>query len=529
MFNRSGSPSNPLSFEPSLNPNSKKRRRQPSECNENPSDNKPRVPRRIDPDRLAIRLGPDLVSEMDAYIVPGAKMPSFQVRQQFVKKYSVDRRHIYDYFHSRGLRVAKEDKHLNLSNRMRKPAASRKPPAPRATPSDDSNLVESATIVDSFPLADFAMSDVPVDSAMSDAPSQTTSVPPPTSLVKSTKGSSKRILAGSSLPAPALQASVSPLLPSQQSIDLSSDSSGSEEGDSSMFDVTNTLTDSSSFDLSLLALGCSVSDDKLRESFGPDFIPFPPALTEDPLFGLDEFQRDIPQISSQPFSLRDSLLPLDDLSRLSENDRIEFYDLVDAGIGPAQGIEECVGTYKSHMERLYSNRSYTGAQSPSRYHHDGSSYPHPKTVVNTRPPTIVEKENINPRWSAPRDPQPPNNNYYRQTAVPSSPLRLRNSHHVPLSPRREQPFTSYLLAKPIRPAKSFISPSVTNPDKRISTRNPIPHELPTPLVWTSPITSAPSQPRPQKWEAARTNPFAIPTYYSSSGDRIVYQAKSILT
>lgn len=66
-------------------------------------------------------------------IVPGAKMPNFTVRKDFQERYSVDRRHIYDYFHSRGkhllrrrilgkfyinipgLRVAKEDKHTNLT------------------------------------------------------------------------------------------------------------------------------------------------------------------------------------------------------------------------------------------------------------------------------------------------------------------------------------------------------------------------------------------------------------------------------
>lgn len=58
--------------------------------------------RRVNPARLAIRLGPELVSEMEAYIVPGAKMPNFTVRKDFQERYSVDRRHIYDYFHSRG-------------------------------------------------------------------------------------------------------------------------------------------------------------------------------------------------------------------------------------------------------------------------------------------------------------------------------------------------------------------------------------------------------------------------------------------
>ncbi|KAJ7361307.1 hypothetical protein DFH08DRAFT_843725 [Mycena albidolilacea] len=107
MSNRSSTESPSLSFSPSLDSteSSKKRRRAPSDCTELPAtrDGKPKVPRRIDPDRLAIRLGPELTSEMDAYIVPGAKMPSFEIRQGFVTKYNVDRRHIYDYFHSRGV------------------------------------------------------------------------------------------------------------------------------------------------------------------------------------------------------------------------------------------------------------------------------------------------------------------------------------------------------------------------------------------------------------------------------------------
>ncbi|KAJ3509694.1 hypothetical protein NLJ89_g5085 [Agrocybe chaxingu] len=76
-------------------------------------DGRPKT-RRVNPQRLAIRLGPDLVAEMEALIVPGAKMPTFAIRKDFQERYAVDRRHIYDYFHSRGLRVAKEDKHTNL-------------------------------------------------------------------------------------------------------------------------------------------------------------------------------------------------------------------------------------------------------------------------------------------------------------------------------------------------------------------------------------------------------------------------------
>lgn len=68
-----------------------------------PDDGRPKT-RRVNPQRLAIRLGPELVEEMEAYIVPGAKMPPFSIRKDFQERYSVDRRHIYDYFHSRGNR-----------------------------------------------------------------------------------------------------------------------------------------------------------------------------------------------------------------------------------------------------------------------------------------------------------------------------------------------------------------------------------------------------------------------------------------
>lgn len=51
---------------------------------------------------LAARLGPDLVREMEVHIRPGAYMPSFAIRKDLQERYSVDRRHLYDYFHSRG-------------------------------------------------------------------------------------------------------------------------------------------------------------------------------------------------------------------------------------------------------------------------------------------------------------------------------------------------------------------------------------------------------------------------------------------
>ncbi|KAI6136280.1 hypothetical protein F5141DRAFT_995389, partial [Pisolithus sp. B1] len=39
--------------------------------------------------------------------------PQFAIRKELQERYNVDRRPIYDYFHSRGLRVAKEEKVSN--------------------------------------------------------------------------------------------------------------------------------------------------------------------------------------------------------------------------------------------------------------------------------------------------------------------------------------------------------------------------------------------------------------------------------
>ncbi|KAJ8509178.1 hypothetical protein ONZ45_g8623 [Pleurotus djamor] len=77
----------------------------------------PTKSRRVDPERLACRLDPQLVREMEEIISQGSRMPSFEQRKVLQDRYNVDRRHVYDYFHSRGMRVAKEDKHRNLSRR----------------------------------------------------------------------------------------------------------------------------------------------------------------------------------------------------------------------------------------------------------------------------------------------------------------------------------------------------------------------------------------------------------------------------
>jgi hypothetical protein len=72
--------------------------------------------RRVNPEALASRLGPQIVAELDALILPGAAdMPSWQARKHIQQKFNIDRRHIYDYYHAKGLRVVREDRAPSLS------------------------------------------------------------------------------------------------------------------------------------------------------------------------------------------------------------------------------------------------------------------------------------------------------------------------------------------------------------------------------------------------------------------------------
>jgi hypothetical protein len=89
-------------------------------CNVQPTSSDPLPPpprldlgppqrRRVNPESLAARLGPELVAEMEKHIIPGSiEMPPFSIRRDIQIKFGIDRRHIYDFFHSRGLRCLNE-------------------------------------------------------------------------------------------------------------------------------------------------------------------------------------------------------------------------------------------------------------------------------------------------------------------------------------------------------------------------------------------------------------------------------------
>ncbi|KAI0068006.1 hypothetical protein BV25DRAFT_1911043 [Artomyces pyxidatus] len=94
--------------------------------------------RRVNPESLAARLGPELVAEMEKYIIPGnIEMPSFNIRRDIQVKFGADRRHIYDFFHSRGLRCLKDEKSVRRETVFQetRPRIARTvvpPPSPKA-------------------------------------------------------------------------------------------------------------------------------------------------------------------------------------------------------------------------------------------------------------------------------------------------------------------------------------------------------------------------------------------------------------
>ncbi|KAG7099861.1 hypothetical protein E1B28_001665 [Marasmius oreades] len=122
---------------PDTTPDETKKRKRASDSTSDIYDSNGKT-RRVNPYKLGDRLGPDLVREMEFYIKPGAMMPGFAIRKELQERYQVDRRHLYDYFHSRGLRVAKEDRHSNLTRsrqaKAKAAAATSGKDAPAITP-----------------------------------------------------------------------------------------------------------------------------------------------------------------------------------------------------------------------------------------------------------------------------------------------------------------------------------------------------------------------------------------------------------
>ncbi|KAI0652350.1 hypothetical protein C8Q79DRAFT_1005557 [Trametes meyenii] len=248
--------------------------------------------RRVNPESLAVRLGPELVKELESHVKPGAiEMPSFAIRQQIQMRFKVDRRHIYDWFHSKGLRVTKEDKRATVEQKtdaMRMQRRIRRCIAP---------AVPSARACPSL-----------VDTGTDSAPSSPDLLTP--SMVSSEFYPIVVMPGGEVVPEAHLdQSEAVACLP------------GTVDPATLSGDVRFKETLSAHHVLYLMSSTLAA--------------PRPPP-------GYSRKFRD---------SHIESVIPLDETATLNQAQRENYYDTLSRVLGPIDGVQECVGTYKAHMAR----------------------------------------------------------------------------------------------------------------------------------------------------------------------------------
>lgn len=108
----------------------------------------------------------------------------------------------------------------------------------------------------------------------------------------------------------------------------------------------------------------------------PEEIPDTPMLDEDPMSdSLSEHLPDFPDLDldldlwndygvylPSERGEMDPVVSVDEHRSLTEEERIEFYNLIDKSISPPNGVEQCSGTYSAYMKersRFYSDRLFS--------------------------------------------------------------------------------------------------------------------------------------------------------------------------
>ncbi|EIM92369.1 uncharacterized protein STEHIDRAFT_151699 [Stereum hirsutum FP-91666 SS1] len=284
--------------------------------------------RRVNPESLAARLGPEVVAELEKHIEPGnIEMPSFAVRRAVQVKFSIDRRHIYDFYHSKGLRCLKDEKRGRLvRNAIPTPPTSPKP-YPQKRRRAAAVLAEAV-------------------------------------LIKPPRPTRAQI---------GIMRSVQPALsPSPSSSSSSSDSSSDSDSDDSVepmeTEKSTKTTDSLSRketpsppDPATILAWKSFADslypcDKSAHDLWLDTVS---SLCDRPDLDLDQLW--------DPYTFH----PEFDTPSLSQDDRKGTYQWFDRVIGPARGVQESVGSYHAYMERQrhsYLDSFFSEAPRPSLAH-----------------------------------------------------------------------------------------------------------------------------------------------------------------
>ncbi|KAG0707536.1 hypothetical protein DFH29DRAFT_630144 [Suillus ampliporus] len=287
--------------------------------------------RRVNPESLALRLGPDLVRDLEALIHPGnIEMPSFAVRKELQERYNIDRRHVYDYFHSRGLRVIKEDKNGNTA------VPNDLAPAPR---SPNLRTLRQA------PLKESRRATANLILKLKEARPP---VSKPRGVTKAKPGRPRKHAVRSTHEDPLpptvicrMTRAISPLL--QPDILPASDTNNSHEFDM----VVSTADESYSFAQAIDEVSYTHSD--------------PPVLVfgTSPLHTLSQAVPD-PRADGAELGLSPRMTSADPLSPiaciLSAAERSALYQLLSGAFDTHRDIQECAGTYKNYMQersRLY--------------------------------------------------------------------------------------------------------------------------------------------------------------------------------
>ncbi|KAG1757102.1 hypothetical protein EDB19DRAFT_1900654 [Suillus lakei] len=286
--------------------------------------------RRVNPESLALRLGPDLVRDLEALIHPGnIEMPSFAVRKELQERYNIDRRHVYDYFHSRGLRVIKEDKNGNTT------VPNDFAPVPRS-PKPNLRTLRQA------PVKESRRATVNLISKLKEAKPP---VSKPRGVTKAKPGRPRKYAVRSThddplppaviRPSSRMARAISPIL--QPDIVPASDTNHDHEFDM----VVNTVDESYSF--------AQAIDEVSYTYCGPPVLMFETSPLHTLSQAVPDLRADGAELGLSPRKTSaDPLSP--NACTLSATERSALYQLLSGAFDTPRDIQECAGTYRNYMQ-----------------------------------------------------------------------------------------------------------------------------------------------------------------------------------
>ncbi|GJE86271.1 DNA translocase FtsK-like protein [Phanerochaete sordida] len=309
------------------------------------------IRRRMNPDSLAGRLGPDLVKELEDLLKSGmTEMPSFAVRQEIQQRYGIDRRHIYDWFHNKGLRVTTSEKReerraMRAREHARMPTTRNQAQErnrvyavaePLLSSSSMPNLRHaspdskpSTPILSASSVAGFTGGPLSYEAACAMGPNLGYSLVPPNEYADMLLGT------------PPMDFATEPFSTSASQVSA----------------IPDRVNEADSAD----TLSKAYTDRTFHWIAEQQKIPYSP---------LVDGTIPLPSSGREELEILDAVLPFDHEKVLPQHQREACYRSLSEALPPARGIEECVGTYKAFMSqqgRKYYERLVSGYSHSPRY------------------------------------------------------------------------------------------------------------------------------------------------------------------